>query len=241
MNQFVGKDKYVKDLFNTIAPSYDNMNMVMTWGMLPIWQKLMLKKAELKKGDKAVDICCGTGELAMKQANLVGNNGEVCGLDFSANMLEVGKAKAKERKISNLKFYQGDALELPFADNTFNVATNGYALRNVLDIKKAISEMRRVVVSGGRVVCLEASRPQNKLIRLGFDLYFFKMIPLIGRFVDKGKSIDDKYPAYTWLPESLKNFPNQEQIKQIFIEVGLKDVRYYSLLGGASTIYVGIK
>ena len=241
MTQFTDKDKYVQNLFNTIAGNYDTMNLVMTWGMLPAWQKFMLKKTGIIEDDKALDVCCGTGELAIKMAEIVGAKGEVKGLDFADNMLEIAREKAKSNSQGNIAFVQGDALNLPFENETFSCATNGFALRNVLDIPRAISEMARVVKPGGRVVCLEVSRPQNIFLRAGFNFYFFKLVPIIGKIVDKGKSIDNKYPAYTWLPESLKTFPSQEEIKQIFVEAGLDDVEYYPLGFGAVTVYVGKK
>lgn len=241
MNQFTNKDRYVKNLFNSIANNYDFMNSVMTWGMLPRWQKFMLEKTGLKEGDWGLDVCCGTGELAFRMGEIVGSSGKIWGLDFSENMLAVARGKLANRGINNIQFIQGDALDLPFEDNTFDGATNGFALRNVTDISQAIREMARVVKPGGRVVCLEVSRPFNPILRLGFNIYFFKMVPLIGRIVDKGKAIDDKYPAYTWLPESLKTFPDQEQLKKIFEEAGLVDVKYYGLMGGVSSVHVGRK
>lgn len=217
------------------------MNFVMTWGMLPRWQKFMLKKAELKPGGTGLDVCCGTGELTFKMEKMVGPKGKVWGLDFSENMLGVAREKLTSQGNKNITFIHGDALKLPFQDNSFDAATNGFALRNVVDIAKAIREMARVVKPGGKVVCLEVSRPFNPLLRQGFNVYFFKVVPLIGRLVDKGKRIDGKYPAYTWLPESLKTFPNQEKLKAIFQEAGLKDVEYFGLGFGAVTVHVGIK
>jgi demethylmenaquinone methyltransferase/2-methoxy-6-polyprenyl-1,4-benzoquinol methylase len=241
LSQLSDKDQYVKNLFNSIAGNYDMMNLVMTWGMLPRWQKFMLNKTELKSGDIALDVCCGTGELAIKMREMVGNQGKIWGLDFSEKMLEVAQAKVKNLGYNNVNFIKGDALKLPFEDNTFTVVTNGFALRNVVDISKAILEMTRVVKPGGRVVCLEVSRPFNPILRLGFNLYFFKIVPIIGRLVDKGKAIDNKYPAYTWLPESLKNFPDQEKLKAIFWAAGLEQVKYFGLGGGAVTVHVGKK
>lgn len=240
-SQFNDKDKYVKNLFNSIAKNYDIMNLIMTWGMLPRWQKFMLQKTSLKPGGQALDVCCGTGELTLQLRDLVGAKGKVWGLDFSEKMLEVAKEKISETDFTNISYVQGDALELPFADNTFDAATTGFALRNVTDISQAIGEMSRVVKPGGRVVCLEVSRPQNPVLRAGFNLYFFKIVPLIGRFVDRGKAIDNKYPAYSWLPESLKTFPDQERLKAIFQGAGLEQVEYYGLGGGAVTVHVGIK
>ncbi|KJS83741.1 MAG: hypothetical protein JM58_12130 [Peptococcaceae bacterium BICA1-8] len=241
MNQITNKDRYVHKLFNSIAEDYDRMNLLMTWGMLPRWQSFMLNKTGLKEGGHGLDVCCGTGELAFKIAKLVGTTGKITGLDFSENMLAVAKEKLAVSAAKNINFIQGDALELPFEENSFDAATNGFALRNVTDIPKAIREMARVVKPGGKVVCLEVSRPQNPLLRLGFNIYFFKIVPIIGRLVDKGKTIDNKYPAYTWLPESLKTFPDQEKLKAIFWGAGLEQVQYYGLGAGAVTVHVGTK
>ena len=158
MNQFTNKDRYVHELFNSIAADYDRMNLLMTWGMLPRWQSFMLNKTGLKEGGHGLDVCCGTGELAFKMAKLVGKTGNISGLDFSENMLAVAKEKLTVSDAKNINFVQGDALELPFEDNSFDAATNGFALRNVTDIPKAIKEMARVVKPGGKVVCLEIGR-----------------------------------------------------------------------------------
>lgn len=132
-------------------------------------------------------------------------------------------------------------MALPFADNTFDAATNGFALRNVLDIPKTIAEMARVVRPGGRVVCIDVSRPQNPLFRAFFNVYFFKIVPLIGHMVDRNKAVGGKFPAYTWLAESLKTFPDQETLKSYFIAAGLKEVGYKGLGFGAATVYWGTK
>ncbi len=241
MTEIIDKDKYVRNIFNTIASKYDLMNLIMTWGMLPGWQKFLLKKTRLTKGNKALDVCCGTGELAMQMAELVGPEGQVWGLDFAQKMLKIAQEKVDNSEQKNITFVEGDALQLPFPDDNFDSVTNGFALRNVLDISGVIQEMTRVVKPGGTVVCIEVSRPQNFLLRMGFNLYFFKVVPLIGKIVDKGKAIDNKFPPYTWLPESLKTFPSQEEIKRIFQGAGLKEVKYYPLGFGAVTVYVGVK
>ena len=161
MTEIIDKDKYVRNIFNTIARKYDLMNLIMTWGMLPGWQKFLLKKTLLTKGKKALDVCCGTGELAMQMAELVGPEGQVWGLDFAQNMLNIAQEKVKNSEQKNITFVEGDALQLPFPNDNFDTVTNGFALRNVLDISQAIKEMTRVVKPGGTVVCIEVSRPHN--------------------------------------------------------------------------------
>lgn len=235
------KSQYVQEVFTEIADDYDQMNQKMTWGMLKGWQKLVMKKTQLKIGDKGLDVCCGTGEMTFQQRKLVGPAGEVVGLDFTQNMLDVANAKLAVLRYRNVSFVQGDAMALPFADNTFQAATNGFALRNVVDIQKTISEMARVVAPGGRVVCIDVSVPQFFLFRWFFNVYYYKFVPIMGHAVDKNKKIGSKFPAYTWLAESLRTLPPQEEIKQMFLNAGLRDAEYQGVGFGAATIYWGTK
>lgn len=241
MAQINNKEQYVHEVFNLIADDYDEMNNLMTWGMLKGWQKLVMDKTNITSGGKGLDVCCGTGEMAFQLKERVGATGEVVGLDFTENMLQIANAKLKQSGLTGLSFVQGDAMALPFADNTFDAATNGFALRNVLDIQKVISEMARVVKSGGRVVCIDVSRPKNLFCRAFFNVYYFKVVPILGHLVDKNKAVGGKFPAYTWLAESLKTFPDQEKIKQMYLNAGLKDVHYQGVGFGAATVYWGSK
>lgn len=241
MQPIENKEAYVHEVFNLIADDYDMMNNLMTWGMLGGWQKFVMDKTKIAPGGYGLDVCCGTGEMAFQLKKRVGPKGKVVGLDFTENMLTIAKEKLARTDLIGLEFVQGDAMALPFADNTFDAATNGFALRNVLDIEKVIGEMARVVKSGGRVVCIDVSRPQNPLFRAFFNVYYFKAVPLLGHIVDKNKAVGGKFPAYTWLAESLKTFPNQEKIKEMYENVGLKDVHYKGLGFGAATVYWGTK
>ena len=156
-------------------------------------------------------------------------------------MLDVANKKLEKLQYRNVSFVQGDAMALPFEDNTFQAVTNGFALRNVLDIQKTISEMARVTAPGGRVVCIDVSVPQFFLFRWFFNLYYYKLVPIIGHQVDKNKKIGSKFPAYTWLAESLKTLPPQEEIKQMFLNAGMRDAEYKGVGFGAATIYWGTK
>ncbi len=240
--QFEGKEEYVKNLFNSIAPFYDRMNMIMTWGLLKSWQRFVMSQTSLRPGDKALDVCTGTGELAFLMAEKVTPEGEVIGLDLSTEMLNIAREKLKNNFSSaRITFIEGNALTLPFPPETFDCITTGFALRNVSDIPLAVKEMTRVCKKGGRVICLEISQPTTPLFRQGFRLYFFHFIPLLGRLVDKGQKIFGRLPAYTWLPESLKKFPDRDTLAQIFREAGLREVKYYPLSGGVVTVHVGVK
>lgn len=235
------KEKYVHEVFESIAGNYDFMNVLMTWGMLGSWQKLVMKKTELGPGDKGLDVCCGTGEMTYQQAEIVGPFGQAVGLDFSANMLEAARAKMGEHPQCNVQFVEGDALALPFPDESFNAATSGFALRNVSDIPLAIREMARVVEVGGKVVCIDVSRPSFPPARAFFNFYYFKVVPWLGSHLVSADTISNGFPAYTWLAESLRTFPPRHEIAQMFRDAGLTAVEVRPVGFGASTIYSGIK
>ena len=236
-----GKEKYVHEVFEAIAGKYDFMNILMTWGMLPMWQKLVMKKTELAPGGKGLDVCCGTGEMTYQQAEIVGHFGQAVGLDFSAHMLEAARAKEKEHPNCHVQFVEGDALALPFPDDSFDAATSGFALRNVKDIPLAIREMARVVRVGGKVVCIDVSRPSFPPARAFFNLYYFKIVPWLGSHLVSAKTISNGFPAYTWLAESLRTFPPRKEIAQMFRDAGLTAVEVRPVGFGAATIYSGIK
>lgn len=235
------KEKYVHEVFEAIAGKYDFMNLLMTWGMLPMWQKLVMKKTELGPGGKGLDVCCGTGEMTYQQAEIVGRYGQAVGLDFSAGMLKGAEAKQAQHPNCNVQFVEGDALALPFPDDSFDAATNGFALRNVSDIPQAIREMARVVRVGGKVVCIDVSRPSFPPAHAFFNLYYFKIVPWLGSHLVSGQTISNGYPAYTWLAESLRNFPPRKEIAQMYRDAGLTAVEVRPVGFGAATIYSGIK
>lgn len=235
------KASYVGDVFNTIAPSYDRMNLLMTWGMLPIWQKRVMKLTSLSLGGRGIDLCCGTGEMAWQMAEIVGPFGEVVGLDFSSEMLVEARAKAPHKVTADVRFVQGDALDTGLAGNSFDAATSGFALRNVTDIPKAIEEMARLVRPGGRVVCIEVSRPSFPLSRLFFNQYYYRFVPWLGEKLVSNEVIDGNYSPYAWLAESLRHFPDRKVIRSYFKDAGLLEVKARPVGFGAVTIYSGTK
>ncbi|MGI5825051.1 MAG: ubiquinone/menaquinone biosynthesis methyltransferase [Bacillota bacterium] len=240
--QFEGKEDYVQEVFDDISPFYDKMNNIMTFGMVKNWQNFLMKKTCLKPGESALDVGTGTGEMAFELAELVGSEGSVSALDLSPDMLKTAKQKAKSLDLPcEVNFVQGNALELPYDDNTFDGATSGFALRNVTDIQRVISEMRRVVKPGKKVVCIEIAEPKFILFKLGFRFHFRKIVPFVGRFFDKGKSIQGRQPAYTWLRDSFNGFPYGEDMAKIFRAAGLQEVKYFPKCLGSVNIYEGTK
>lgn len=237
-----GKEKYIHRLFDTIATRYDLMNLVLTGGLLRYWQRVFRGYTGLRPGNRALDVCCGTGELALIMAQQVGKDGKVYGLDFSRRMLEVAHRKvASSPCAGRIELVEGNALHLPFADDTFNCAAIGFALRNVSDMRRVLAEMARVVTPGGRVISLELTKPENLLFRSGYYLYFYYLVPLLGRLVERGWPAEGGKRPYTWLPHSLTRFPDRHQLAAIFRQAGLVDVVVRPLSGGVVAIHVGTK
>lgn len=229
------KEKYVHSVFTAIAHRYDLLNTTLSFNQDKYWRRFAVGQAALPPGGRALDVCCGTAMLTLELAKNV-TNPRVTGLDFCEQMLTVGRKNvARSNYSSAVDLVQGNAMELPFADHTFDCATIGFALRNVPDIKRTIAEMRRVVKPGGRVVSLELAKPSAPGFKQLYYLYFEQILPLLGKL---GVGIDG---PYRWLPESLRRFPHQSVICDYFTEVGLRQARYYELTGGIVAVHVGIK
>ncbi|HVJ50408.1 demethylmenaquinone methyltransferase [Desulfitobacterium sp.] len=235
---FSGKDKatYVQETFNSIAKSYDLMNTLMSFGLDKGWRRKAVRTVEAKPGMHILDVCCGTGQLAMEIAGTIGVSGKVTGLDFSENMLE----KAKENIYSSpyqslIALRQGDAMHLPFPDNTFDGATVGWGLRNLPNVGQGISEMLRVVKPGSMVVSLDMAKPTLLGFKQGYWFYFDKLVPWMGK-IWAGKA-----KAYQYLHDSAVEFPSQQELARIFARCGLVETRYQNLLGGVVAIVSGRK
>jgi len=237
--QFEGKADYVQEVFQEIAPFYDKANKLISLGMVGKWQHFLLKKTGIRPGASAIDVGCGTGEITFLLSAAAGSKGHVVGVDRSPAMLAIAQKKRPDQP--SPVFIEGDGLALPFPDDSFDAATSGFTLRNVIDISQFLGEMRRVVRPGGKVVCLEAAQPGNPLLRWGFQVYFGRLVPLLGRFFDKGKGVLGRQSAYTWLRDSIQDFPYGEDMAVLFQEAGLKNVHYYSLTFGAVNVYEGAK
>lgn len=244
--EYNGKELYVHNLFAAIARHYDVMNIVMSAGMLRFWQRAFAARTGLRPGGRALDVAAGTAELSLVMARQVGPNGRVMGIDFSAEMLEVGRNKvaaARSRsggdRLAPIELVEGDAMDLPFADDSFDCAGSGFALRNVRDIERVIREMTRVVRPGGRVVTLELSKPTNPLIRKPYYLYFHHIVPLLGWVIDP--DTERRLRAYGWLPKSLIPFPTQQGLAEIFRRAGLVEVGFRGLTGGIVSVHYGTK
>ncbi len=222
----------VRGMFGSIARRYDLMNTLMTGGMHHRWRRLGLEAARLKPGDAALDVCCGTGDFSFLLFEAVGPLGSVTGVDFSRRMLEVAREKARRRG-RPVDFRWGDATSLGFSDGTFDAVTVGFGVRNIPDIGRAFAEMARVVRPGGRVVCLEITRPSQKPFEQFYGIWFDRLVPALGRVISRDGS------AYSYLPSSVRRFPPAPELADIMRAAGLADVSYRLLAGSIIAIHWG--
>jgi demethylmenaquinone methyltransferase/2-methoxy-6-polyprenyl-1,4-benzoquinol methylase len=226
---------FVRATFVRIARCYDFMNRLMTLGRDQAWRRYAARQAALPHGGLALDVATGTADLALALARH-SPHGHVVGVDFCPEMIGMGRAKvAAAEENPRIRFVIGDALQLPFTDGCFDAVTSGFALRNVADIPQAFTEMGRVVKAGGRVVCLEIARPTLPLFRQLFHIYFYRLVPLLGRF------IAGQGEAYHYLPHSLTHFLSPEELKAVMERVGLSQVWHRRLMLGTVAVHVGVK
>ena len=227
------KEQHVHEVFESISNNYDQMNSVISFQMHVQWRKDTMQRMGVKKGAKALDVCCGTADWTIALAEAVGPTGDVKGLDFSESMLEVGKQKTAD--IANIELIHGNAMELPFADDTFDYVTIGFGLRNVPDYMQVLRELNRVVKPGGMVVCLETSQSEIPVYRQLFRFYFTYIMPVFGKLFAKS------YKEYSWLQESANTFPGMSELASMFREAGLERVSYRAYSGGAAAMHLGYK
>jgi demethylmenaquinone methyltransferase/2-methoxy-6-polyprenyl-1,4-benzoquinol methylase len=223
----------VRAMFDRIAGFYDVMNSVMTAGLHHRWRARAADLAALRPGDSALDVACGTGDLAVELASRVGSGGEVVGSDFSGEMLDRARAKARDRGL-DIAWEWGNALELPYAADRFDAATVGFGARNFSDLERGLAEMTRVVKPGGRVVVLEITTPRRPPLSTFYSLWFDRIVPVIGR-------ITGEREAYTYLPSSVKRFPGPEGLAAGMERAGLGDIRWILTAGGIIALHVGVK
>ncbi|HEX7065457.1 MAG TPA: demethylmenaquinone methyltransferase [Bacillales bacterium] len=229
------KQEHVHEVFESISGRYDFMNSLISFQRHKAWRKDAMKRLQVQPGSSALDVCCGTADWAISLGEAVRSDGEVVGLDFSKNMLEIGKKKVRENGISNVRLIHGNAMELPFEDDRFDTITIGFGLRNVPDRMKVLQEMRRVAKPGGKVVCLETSQPTLIGYRELYYFYFHYVMPLFGKLFAKS------YREYTWLHESAKEFPGRAELAGWFRDAGLIDIEVKSYSGGVAALHIGTK
>jgi demethylmenaquinone methyltransferase/2-methoxy-6-polyprenyl-1,4-benzoquinol methylase len=219
-------------MFDRIAGRYDAMNSLMSAGLHHRWRARTADIAGVGPGAAALDVCCGTGDLALELRRRVGPSGRVVGLDFSAPMLELAEQKAAAQGLG-VEWVQGNALELPFPDESFDAATVGFGVRNVADVAAAIAEMARVVRPGGSATILEITTPQRPPLKWFYSVWFDRIVPVLGALAGDRE-------AYTYLPSSVRRFPPARDLARLMHDAGLRRVRYVILAGGIVAIHSGV-
>jgi demethylmenaquinone methyltransferase / 2-methoxy-6-polyprenyl-1,4-benzoquinol methylase len=223
----------VQGMFDRIAGVYDLMNSAMTAGLHHQWRQRAVDRAEVGAGEDALDVCCGTGDLALELRRRIGPDGRVVGCDFSEPMLELARRKSGDEGLP-VEFGWADALELPYGDASFDAVTIGFGARNLADLERGLSEMARVLRPGGRLVILEITRPQREPLASFYSLWFDRVVPVIG-------SLAGDADAYSYLPNSVRTFPEPERLAGMMDAAGFERIRWLLLAGGIIAIHSGVR
>lgn len=230
------KAQKVLSYFETIAPAYDELNSLLSFGLHHLWKQAAVSFAELQPGSTVLDVCGGTADLAIRAAKSMGRTGRIIVYDFSPNMMQTGRKKLAAHGVSALISHVcGRAESLAIQDEICDAALIGFGLRNLADMQQGLAEMRRVLQPGGRLVCLEFSRPVNPLLRWLYDAYATYIIPLAGQVLAGSRE------AYTYLPESIRHFCLPDELSALMQQAGFAQVCYRRLSGGIAVIHRGVK
>ena len=232
--QLTGSERaeYVRQMFARIVPRYDLFNTLSTFGQDARWRRMVVDLSDLPPDGVALDVATGTGAVAFALAERY-PAAHIEAIDFTAPMIDAAQAKARQAGgvASGVAFSVGDVLELPYPDGHFDAVTVSFGVRNFSDIPRAFAEMRRVLKPGGRFVCLELTHARSPLVRRGFDLYFYRISPLLGTLLSGDRA------AYNYLPASLTNFPDADRLGRLLLDAGFGRVRYRLLNFGTIAIH----
>jgi demethylmenaquinone methyltransferase / 2-methoxy-6-polyprenyl-1,4-benzoquinol methylase len=221
-------------MFDRVAGHYDTLNSVMSAGLHHRWRERAADRAGLSPGDSVLDVCCGTGDLALELSKRVAPGGHVVGCDFSEPMLDLAREKASARAVEGVRFEWADALQLPYDAGRFDAVTVGFGVRNFADRERGLREMARVLRPGGRLVILEITQPTRPPLSTFFSLWFDRIVPLLGGAVGNAE-------AYEYLPESVRSFPSPHGLAAEMDGAGLERIRYTVLAGGIIAIHSGTR
>jgi demethylmenaquinone methyltransferase / 2-methoxy-6-polyprenyl-1,4-benzoquinol methylase len=223
----------VRGMFDRIAGVYDLMNSAMTAGLHHQWRQRAVDRAQVGPGSDALDICCGTGDLALELRRRIGPDGRVVGSDFSEPMLDLARRKSGEEGLP-VEFGWADALDLPYGDASFDAVTIGFGARNLADLDRGLAEMGRVLRPGGRLVILEITRPQREPLASFYSLWFDRLVPVIG-------SLAGDPDAYSYLPNSVRTFPKPQRLAAMIEAAGFTEIGWLLLAGGIIAIHSATK
>lgn len=230
------KASMVADVFHSVAAKYDVMNDLMSFGIHRLWKRQTIASSGVRKGHYVLDLAGGTGDLTAKFSQLVGETGQVILGDINSSMLKVGREKLRNLgRVGNIEYVQMNAEALPFPDNSFDLITIAFGLRNVTDKDKALRSMYRILKPGGRLLVLEFSKPEQEILSKAYDFYSFNILPKMGELVaNDGES-------YQYLAESIRMHPDQETLKGMMDNVGFERTSYQNMTGGIVALHKGFK
>jgi len=230
------KQGMVKGVFRAVASNYDVMNDAMSLGIHRAWKWFAVAQSGVQAGDKVLDLAAGSGDLSLKFANKVGEEGQVVVTDINEAMLEEGRKRLTNAGIAgNVNYCLVNAENLPFEDNSFDCISISFGLRNVTHKEIALKSMQRCLKPGGRVIVLEFSQPTNETFRKAYDAYSFNVIPKLGELISNDRE------SYQYLVESIRKHPKQEELKQMMLDAGFDRVRYHNLTGGIVALHIAYK
>jgi len=230
------KESKVASVFHSVAAQYDVMNDLMSFGIHRLWKRFTIDASGVRPGNKVLDLAGGTGDLTAKFSQLVGREGKVILADINSSMLNVGRDKLRDKGlVQNIEYVQANAQYLPFEDNTFDIVTIAFGLRNVTDKDMALRSIFRVLKPGGRLLVLEFSKPEHELISKAYDFYSFNILPKMGELVAKDGD------SYQYLAESIRMHPDQETLKEMMTNAGFEQTSFKNLTGGVVALHKGYK
>jgi len=232
----IEKVRWVRHHFDTVARKYDLMNTILSFGIHLLWKRTAVKMMALGEGNWVIDICGGTGDLSILAGRRVGFAGRVVLLDINWAMLKRGRPKVMASPRGDQIFYvQGDAEEISFSDESFDAAMVGFGIRNLTHMEAGFKEMHRVLKPGGKLMCLEFSKPTAPAFRKLYDFYSFHIMPLLGWLIVGSRK------AYTYLPESIRLFPMPKELTSLLKEIGFQPVTHKKLTNGIAVIHLALK
>ncbi|MEW6983832.1 bifunctional demethylmenaquinone methyltransferase/2-methoxy-6-polyprenyl-1,4-benzoquinol methylase UbiE [Colwelliaceae bacterium 6471] len=230
------KASMVAGVFHSVAQQYDVMNDLMSFGIHRLWKRFTIDASGVRPGNKVLDLAGGTGDLTAKFSQLVGPQGNVVLADINSSMLNVGRDKLRDKGlVQNIEYVQANAESLPFEENTFDIVTIAFGLRNVTDKDKALRSIFSVLKPGGRLLVLEFSKPEHELLNKAYDFYSFNILPKVGELVAKDGE------SYQYLAESIRMHPDQETLKTMMENAGFEQTSYKNLTGGIVALHKGYK
>jgi demethylmenaquinone methyltransferase / 2-methoxy-6-polyprenyl-1,4-benzoquinol methylase len=229
------KGERIQEMFNNIAPRYDFLNRVLSFGIDRSWRRFAVRQVKFTETGRILDVATGTGDVALEIAAQTPASVSIVGVDFSKEMVELGKEKIRHSPFAERITMEVAPCEaIPFSEESFDSVTIAFGIRNVVDRLQGLQEMHRVLKTGGRIVILEFSTPRSRLFKSIYCFYFLRVLPLIG-------GLFSKQSAYKYLPDSVLEFPSREEFKALMAAAGFRNLAHYDLTGGIASVYVGEK